>query len=264
MPSITDRIDYEKDSLDESVVDHDPIRQFQAWFDAAIEAGIPEPHAVTVATATREGRPSARVVLIRGFDHGGFTFFTNYRSRKGAEIETNPFASMVFFWQPMERPFRVAGTIVRVSEAESDAYFRGRPTGSKLGAWVSHQSGVVASRAVLESELEAIKKRFPGDGDPPALARLGRLPESCPNPSSSGRAGGTAFTTGSSTDGRKPAAGGSSGSRPASSAAVTRSESISGPADAFDREVGPRYAQVQPADGQRQGAGFAASSRKRA
>jgi pyridoxamine 5'-phosphate oxidase len=169
MPSITHRHDYEKDSLDESVVDHDPIRQFQAWFDAATEAGIPEPHAVTVATATREGRPSARVVLIRGFDDRGFTFFTNYRSRKGAEIEANPFASMVFFWQPMERQVRVEGTIVRVSEAESDAYFRSRPIGSKLGAWVSNQSGVVASRAVLESELEAIRQRFPGDEIPRPL-----------------------------------------------------------------------------------------------
>jgi pyridoxamine 5'-phosphate oxidase len=169
MPSIDHRQVYEKSILDESAVHRDPIRQFQAWFDAATEAGIPEPHAVTVATATRQGRPSARVVLMRGFDQRGFTFFTNYRSRKGAEIDANPFASMVFFWQPMERQVRVEGTIVRVSEAESDAYFRGRPTGSKLGAWVSHQSGVVASRAVLESELEAIRKRFPGDEIPRPL-----------------------------------------------------------------------------------------------
>ena len=119
--------------------------------------------------ATATGRTtSARVVLIRGFDDRGFTFFTNYRSRKGAEIESNPFASIVFFWQPMERQVRVEGTISG-SPRPMDAYFRGRPTGSKLGAWVSNQSGVVASRAALESELEAIRARFPGHEIPRPL-----------------------------------------------------------------------------------------------
>lgn len=169
MPSIDDRHDYEKASLDESGVDRDPIRQFHAWFDQAVGAGIAEPNAASLATASPEGRPSARVVLIRGFDERGFTFFTNYRSRKGAEIEANPFAAMVFFWQPMERQVRVEGTIVRVSEAESDAYFRGRPVGSMLGAWVSNQSGVVAGRSVLESEMEAIRGRFAGDEIPRPL-----------------------------------------------------------------------------------------------
>ena len=166
MPSITHRHDYEKASLDESSVDGDPIRQFQAWFDQATEAGLPEPNAATVATATPEGRPSARVVLIRGFDERGFVFYTNYQSRKGREIEANPFASLAFFWQPMERQVRVEGPVVRASEAESDEYFRGRPTGSKLGAWVSNQSGVVPGREALESELEVIKRRFPTDEIP--------------------------------------------------------------------------------------------------
>ena len=166
MPSITHRQDYEKAALDESAVDPDPFRQFQLWFDQATEAGIPEPHAVTVATATPEGRPSARVVLMRGFDDRGFVFFTNYRSRKGREIEANPFASLCFFWQALERQVRVEGRVVLASEAESDEYFKGRPTGSKLGAWVSNQSGVVAGRGALEAELEAIRARFPGDEIP--------------------------------------------------------------------------------------------------
>lgn len=180
MPSITHRQDYEKSSLDESSVDRDPIRQFQAWFEQATEAGIAEPHAATVATATLDGRPSARIVLIRGFDERGFVFFTNYESRKGREIDANPFASICFFWQPLERQVRIEGAVVRATEAESDEYFRGRPTGSKLGAWVSEQSEVVAGREALEAELEAIKRRFP-DGEiprPPHWGGFRVVPES--------------------------------------------------------------------------------------
>ncbi|WP_435009736.1 pyridoxamine 5'-phosphate oxidase [Tundrisphaera lichenicola] len=172
MPSIHDRHDYEQSSLDESSVDRDPIRQFHLWFEQATAAGIAEPHAMTVATATPEGRPSARIVLMRGFDERGFTFFTNYQSRKGAEIAANPLASMVFFWQSMERQVRIEGTVIRATEAESDDYFRSRPTGSKLGAWVSNQSGVVPSRAFLESDLEAIQARFP-DGEIPRPTHWG-------------------------------------------------------------------------------------------
>ncbi len=166
MPSIETRHDYDQASLGEADVDRDPFRQFQAWFDQANAAGVAEPNAMTVATATVEGRPSARVVLMRGFDDRGFTFFTNYRSRKGGEIEANPYASCVFFWQAMERQVRVEGEVVRVSAAESDAYFEGRPPGSKLGAWTSQQSAVVAGREVLEAELEQLKRRFPGDEIP--------------------------------------------------------------------------------------------------
>ena len=166
MPSITERHDYEKASLDESSVDADPIRQFRTWFDQATGAGIPEPNAVVVATASPGGRPSTRVVLMRGFDDRGFVFYTNYQSRKGGEIGANPFASMCFFWQPMERQVRVEGTVVRTSEAQSDEYFAGRPTGSKLGAWVSNQSGVVPDRPALEAEMEAIRGRFPGEEIP--------------------------------------------------------------------------------------------------
>jgi pyridoxamine 5'-phosphate oxidase len=160
MPSVTHRHDYEKAALDESAVDRDPFRQFQVWFDEATAAGIDEPNAMTIATASVEGRPSARIVLMRKFDDRGFVFFTNYESRKGREIEANPFASLVFFWQALERQVRVEGSIVRASAEESDDYFEGRPTGSKLGAWVSNQSSVVASREVLEAEQAAIEGRF--------------------------------------------------------------------------------------------------------
>ena len=166
MPSINLRHDYEKSSLDESAVDPDPIRQFHAWFEQATAAGIAEPYAMTLATATPEGRPSARIVLMRGFDERGFVFFTNYRSRKGGEIAANPFASLVFFWQPLERQVRIEGRIVLATEAESDEYFQGRPLGSKLGAWISNQSEVVPDRRALEAELEAIKARFPGEEIP--------------------------------------------------------------------------------------------------
>ena len=166
MPSITGRHDYEKASLDESAVAVDPIAQFRTWFDQATAEGLPEPNAVTVSTATPEGRPSSRVVLMRGFDERGFVFYTNYRSRKGREIEENPHAAMCFFWQPMERQVRIDGRIEKTTEVESDDYFRGRPTGSKLGAWVSNQSGVVPGRSTLEAEMEAIKIRFPGEEIP--------------------------------------------------------------------------------------------------
>jgi pyridoxamine 5'-phosphate oxidase len=166
MPSIILRHDYAKASLDEASVDRDPIRQFQSWFDQATESGLPEPYAATLATASPSGRPSARIVLMRGFDDRGFVFFTNYQSRKGREIEANPFASMCFFWQALERQVRVEGSVIVTSEAESDEYFQGRPKDSKLGAWVSNQSGVVPSREALEAEMEFIQRRFPGDGIP--------------------------------------------------------------------------------------------------
>ncbi len=166
MPSIETRHDYERASLSEGQVESDPFRQFEVWYDQAKAAGLAEPNAMTVATATPDARPSARVVLMRGFDPRGFTFFTNYESRKGSEIEANPLASCVFFWQPMERQVRVEGKVERTPVAESDEYFAGRPRMSKLGAWVSHQSGVVSGREVLEAEMVALQARYPGDDVP--------------------------------------------------------------------------------------------------
>ncbi len=166
MPTIDERHDYDQARLDEAAVARDPFRQFQGWFDHATASGVAEPNAMIVATSTPEGRPSARVVLMRGYDDRGFTFFTNYLSRKGGEIEANPFASAVFFWQPLERQVRVEGQVIRVTAAESDAYFGGRPAGSKLGAWASSQSALVADRGVLEAEMAGLEVRFPDDEIP--------------------------------------------------------------------------------------------------
>lgn len=126
-----------------------PLHKFQEWFDAAEKAGVPTPEAVVLATATPDGRPSARVVLFRGMSDGGFRFFTNYESRKGKELEANPRAALVFHWEPMARQVRVEGRVEKLSEEESDAYFRARPHGHQLGAWASPQSEPVEGRDVL-------------------------------------------------------------------------------------------------------------------
>jgi pyridoxamine 5'-phosphate oxidase len=160
------RSEYSRSALSEDCVDADPIRQFEAWLAQALAAEVPEPHAMALATATPDGRPSARLVLLRGLDERGFTFFTNYDSRKGRELEANPFAALVFYWTELERQVRVEGRVSRTSADESDAYFRGRPTGSKLGAWASKQSVVLPSRAVLEMEMAKFLRRYPGDDVP--------------------------------------------------------------------------------------------------
>jgi pyridoxamine 5'-phosphate oxidase len=163
--TVPERNEYTRGRLEASDLDRDPIRQFRAWFDEVLDADVPEPHAVSLATATADGRPSARIVLLRGYDDRGFTFFTNYESRKGRELESNPFAALLFFWAELERQVRVEGRVERVSADESDAYHRGRPLGSQLGAWASAQSEVV-EREDLESRLEAFRTRY-ADGDVP-------------------------------------------------------------------------------------------------
>jgi len=165
--SIADiRREYARARLDEAHVSPDPVVEFDRWFTQAREAKVPEPNAMTLATATREGAPSARIVLLKGYDERGFVFFTDYRSRKGTELEQNPQASLVFFWPELERQVRIIGTVERTSAQESEAYFRTRPRGSRLGAWVSHQSRVIPSRAQLESGLRQVKERFPTDDVP--------------------------------------------------------------------------------------------------
>ncbi len=166
------RIDYSQSSLDESDVDRDPIRQFQLWFEEALAAELPEPHAMTLATATCDGVPSARIVLLRVADQAGFSFFTNYDSRKGRELEANPLAALVFHWQQLERQVRVEGRVERVAPEESDAYFEGRPHGSKLGAWASPQSVVIESRADLEQRFQAVDAKYP-DGAIPRPSHWG-------------------------------------------------------------------------------------------
>jgi pyridoxamine 5'-phosphate oxidase len=164
----------------EQDVDADPIRQFLSWFDEASASGTPESNAMTLATATPDGRPSARMVLLRGVDERGFSFFTNYQSRKARELQANPFAALVFFWHELERQVRVEGRVERVADQESDQYFLSRPLGARLSAWSSPQSDVVASRHVLESryrELEILHR----DGNvprPPTWGGYRLVPES--------------------------------------------------------------------------------------
>ena len=160
------RRDYALATLDERDVDADPIRQFERWFADAAAAQVPEPNAMTLSTATRDGVPSARIVLLKGVDANGFAFYTDYRSRKGAELAENPLAALTFLWKEIERQVRITGSVSRVSTQESDAYFRTRPPGSRLGAWASHQSAVLASREELEARMQDVIGRFP-DGDVP-------------------------------------------------------------------------------------------------
>ena len=147
------RKEYMLNGLSASDVDADPIRQFRVWFDQALAGGLVEPNAMTVATATPDGRPSARMVLIKGVDERGFVFYTNYESRKGQELAGNPYAALVFYWAELERQVRIEGSVEQVSPAESDAYFHSRPLGSQLGATASDQSQVLASRAELEQRV---------------------------------------------------------------------------------------------------------------
>ncbi len=160
------RRDYTRAGLSEADADPDPIRQFAAWMRQALAALVPEPNAMTLATAGPDGRPSARTVLLKGFDAAGFTFHTNYDSRKGRELAANPHAALLFFWPELERQVRIEGTVARISEAESDDYFRTRPVGSRLSAWASRQSEPVADRAALERRMEELARQYP-DGDVP-------------------------------------------------------------------------------------------------
>lgn len=160
------RRDYALSSLTEQDVDPDPIRQFDRWFADAVSARVEEPNAMTLATASRDGVPSARIVLLKGVDAAGFVFYTDYRSRKGAELTENPLAALTFLWKEIERQVRISGAVSRIGAAESEAYFRTRPPGSRLGAWASQQSAVIPSRAELEERLREVSLRFP-DGDIP-------------------------------------------------------------------------------------------------
>lgn len=154
--SIADiRKNYEKSELVEALLKTTPIEQFQVWFQEAIQADTPEVNAMTLATATPDGRTSARIVLLKGYDENGFVFFTNYQSRKGHELASNPIASLLFFWPELERQVRIEGTISKVSAAESDEYFHSRPLGSRIGAWVSPQSQPI-SRAELNANAAAL------------------------------------------------------------------------------------------------------------
>jgi pyridoxamine 5'-phosphate oxidase len=154
------RKEYSHASLSEGDVDPDPIKQFAKWFDEAINAKIPEPNAMSVATATAKGRPSSRILLIKEFNENGFVWYTNYASRKGHELLENPYAALLFHWVELERQVRIEGRVERVSAVESDAYFHSRPLQSRLGANASLQSHPIANRHALELQFSQIEKQF--------------------------------------------------------------------------------------------------------
>jgi pyridoxamine 5'-phosphate oxidase len=154
---------YAATGLSETDLHPDPIEQFAIWFREVLSAELREPNAMTLATCTPDGQPSARMVLLKGFDARGFVFYTNYESRKAQELAVNPRAALVFYWTDFGRQVRVEGDASKVSREESDEYFHSRPLGSQLGAWASHQSAPVASRPVLEEQLHLCGKEFEGD-----------------------------------------------------------------------------------------------------
>lgn len=156
------RRNYDRDTLNEERAASEPFAQFRTWFDDALGAEMLEPHAMVVATVDAAGTPSARVVLLRGWDERGFVFFTNYESQKGREIEARPRVALVFYWDKLERQVRIDGTVEQLAALESDAYFVRRPRGHRLSAWASPQSRVVATRAVLESAMADADRRFAG------------------------------------------------------------------------------------------------------
>jgi pyridoxamine 5'-phosphate oxidase len=154
------RKSYEKAELDESSALHDPLAQFHLWLTQAIEGELPEPNAMTLATVGAGGRPSTRVVLIKGYDERGIVWYTNYESRKGRELAVNPYAALQFHWVELERVVRIEGRVEKTSAEESDAYFASRPLDSRIGAWASPQSQVIASRAVLVANAAKYAARF--------------------------------------------------------------------------------------------------------
>lgn len=154
------RQEYSQQVLREADMAADPMQQFALWFKQAVAAEVPQPNAMTLATATPTGLPAARIVLLNGVDAQGFIFYTHYLSRKGQELSANPHAALVFLWQALERQVRIEGTVERVTAELSDTYFQSRPLGSQLGAWVSPQSQVIANREVLEARLQAVSQQY--------------------------------------------------------------------------------------------------------
>jgi pyridoxamine 5'-phosphate oxidase len=154
------RENYTKQQLDESTVNKDPFLQFRSWIDEALGSKLREPNAMVLATADTHGRPSARTVLLKGFDAQGFVFFTNYESRKGRDLEENPFAALLFTWLELERQIRIEGRIERVRMEVSRAYFHRRPKASQIGAWASPQSRVIDSRKSLETQEQALQAKY--------------------------------------------------------------------------------------------------------
>lgn len=154
------RKEYTFRGLNEWEAHPNPVEQFKVWFEQAIAAQLPEPNAMTIATARPDGRPSARLVLLKDYDERGFVFYTNYESNKGQQLLKNPWAAIVFWWAELERQVRIEGPVEKVSAEEADAYFESRPKGSQLGAWTSNQSQVIPSREVLEQRLQQLQEKY--------------------------------------------------------------------------------------------------------
>lgn len=175
------RINYSQQELTEASVSQNPTQQFQQWLQEALDAKVDEPTAMVLSTVSGSGRPSARVVLLKGLDEQGYTFFTNYDSRKGHDLEASPYASLTFFWPALERQVRIEGKIVKVAAAESDTYFQSRPKGSQIGAWASPQSQVIQAREVLEQREQEFSEKFANQDVVPRPAHWGgyRLQPDC-------------------------------------------------------------------------------------
>jgi pyridoxamine 5'-phosphate oxidase len=162
-PSIADiRKDYQLQSLSEKDVMGNPIDQFEKWWNEAIKSNLDEVNAMTLATSSADGTPAARTVLLKGYDHKGFIFFTNYESYKGKQLQENPKATLVFFWKELQRQVIISGTVEKVSAEESDEYFNSRPRGSRIGAWTSPQSSIIENREWLEAREMQMEKKFEG------------------------------------------------------------------------------------------------------
>lgn len=156
------RTDYTKASLSIESVDKDPFKQFETWFKQALDSKALEPNAMNLATLSESGRPTSRIVLLKGIEQRQFLFYTNYQSQKGKELEINPACALNFFWPELERQVRIEGTVNRVSESTSDEYFQSRPRPSQVGAWASPQSAIIKDRAILEERAKEIETRFKG------------------------------------------------------------------------------------------------------
>jgi pyridoxamine 5'-phosphate oxidase len=154
------RKEYTFQGLSETELHPNPFEQFKTWFNQALAAQLPEPNAMTIASATTDGKPYARIVLLKDYDERGFVFYTNYESHKGQQLVQNPWGAIAFWWTQLERQVRIEGRVEKVSELESDEYFQSRPKGSQLGAWASNQSQVIDSREVLERRLEQLKEEY--------------------------------------------------------------------------------------------------------
>lgn len=154
------RREYSKNALNKNTVEKNPIAQFNKWFEEALNSGIEDANAMTLATATKDGRPSARIVLIKELNSQGFVFYTNYQSRKGLEIDQNPFGCINFYWKELERQVRADGYIEKISREKSDEYFKTRPRGSQIGAWTSPQSNKIANREIMEERFRRLEEKY--------------------------------------------------------------------------------------------------------